>query len=274
MKRYIVTGGLGHIGSHVVDELVSRGDRVLIVDNVLTGKLENKNPQAELLTCSVYDAPHDKIISSRDWDCVIHLAAFSNVRLGSDEPIRAARDGANLTVAMLTMCKAQKIPKMIFVSSAVVEYNPHIPYGIEKEAGERYCRYFEKQFGLNVSIIRLHNLYGSPRHNPITGNVIPAFIEQKKQNGKIQITGDGSQVRDFVYYTDVVAAILEAENRKGLTEIGTCQGHSILEVAKYFNCPIEFIGKPAGEVDWQVCKKSDYEAKISLKQGMKLMGLN
>lgn len=271
MKNYIVTGGLGHIGSHVVDMLIERGDRVLIVDNLLTGKLENKNPKAEFLNCSAYDVLNQKVITSCTWDAVFHLAAFSNVRAGNDDPIKAQESGLNLTVAMLNLCKIQNIPKMIFISSVVVEFNPRIPYGIEKDASERYCLYFAKHFNLDVSVIRLHNVYGSPRHDTTTGNVIPAFIEQKKNNGKILISGDGSQLRDFVFYTDVVYAILEAENKKGITEIGTCKGHSILEVAKLFNCPIEFIERPKGEVDSQVCKKSDYKTTISFEDGFKML---
>ena len=269
MKNYIVTGGLGHIGSHVVDELISRGDNVLVIDNLLTGKIENKNPKAEFLNCSAYDILSQKVVISRKWDAVFHLAAFSNVRAGNDDPILAQESGLNLTVAMLNLCKVQNIPKMVFVSSVVVEFNPHIPYGIEKDASERYCLYFAKHFNLDVSVIRLHNIYGSPRHDISTGNVIPSFIEQKRKNGKIQISGDGSQVRDFVYYTDAVSAILEAENKKGITEIGTGRGYAILEVAKLFNCPLEFIDRPKGEVDSQVCKKSDYKTTISFEDGIR-----
>jgi UDP-glucose 4-epimerase len=268
MKNYIVTGGLGHIGSHVVDALIERGDSVLIIDNLLSGSLENKNPDADFINCGVVDAYKEEKVKSQKWDGVFHLAAYSNVRFGNDDPVKAQENGANLTVAMLELCRTQSIPKMVFVSSVVVEFNPHIPYGIEKESGEKYCLFYEKYFGLDVSIIRLHNVYGSPRHTTITGNVIPALLEQKKK-GKISITGDGSQLRDFVYYTDVVSAILESEKRKGITEIGTCKEHTILEVAKMFDCPIEFVGRPKGEADSQVCKKSDYEVKVSFREGIK-----
>jgi UDP-glucose 4-epimerase len=158
---------------------------------------------------------------------------------------------------------------MIFVSSVVVEWNPNIPYGIEKDASERYCLYYGKHFGLDTVIIRLNNVYGSPRHSVRSGNVIPAFLEQKRLKGKIFLSGDGSQVRDFVYYTDAVAAIVAAEHRQGITEIGTCEGHSMREVASYFDCPIEFIGRHAQDIDHQVCKKSDYETKVPFPEGMK-----
>jgi UDP-glucose 4-epimerase len=268
MKSYIVTGGAGHIGSHVVDALISRGDEVLVVDDLSSGKLVNLNPSAGLLECSVMDALQDSRLKSR-WDGIFHLAAFVNVRMGSESPRVSSDGGANLTVAALEAARVLKIPKFVFVSSVVVEYNPRIPYGIEKEMGERYCRYYQERFGTDISIIRLHSVYGSPRHDAASGNVIPSFIQQKKMNGKIQISGDGSQVRDFVYYTDVAAAILEAENRRGLAEVGTCRGHSILEVARCFDCPIEFTGRAAGEVDLQVCRKSDYPTKVSFEEGIR-----
>src|SRR3989338_5875918 len=201
MGRYIVTGGAGHIGSHVVDALIERGDEGLVGDTLSAGKQKNLNPKSRLLAGSV------------------------NVRSASQNPLLASQHGANLTVAALEAARALRIPKFVFVSSAVVEFNPFTPYGIEKEMGERYCFYYQKQFGLDVSVIRLQSVYGSPRHSPVSGNVIPSFIEQKKKTGKLQVSGDGSQFRDFVYYTDIVAAILEAEKRQGLTQIGTCEGH-------------------------------------------------
>ena len=268
MKRYLVTGGLGHIGSHVVDALIDRGDEVVIVDNLLTGVREHKHPKAELVECSVADICEHERIRAQQFDGVFHLAAFSNVRTSTEHPLKANQHGANLTVAALELCKQMKIPKMVFISSVVVEYNPYIPYGIEKDAGERYCRHYEKHHGINVSIIRLQSVYGSPRHAAASGNVIPSFIDQKKRLGKITISGDGSQTRDFVYYTDIVAAILEAEYRTGTTEVGSCVGNSILEVAKYFECPIEFTGKAKGEIDQQVSTRSDYPITVPFKEGI------
>ena len=268
MGRYIVTGGAGHIGSHVVDALIERGDEALVVDTLSAGKQKNLNPKATLLECSVLDLPGREELKGV-WNGVFHLAGSVNVRSASQNPLLASQHGANLTVAALEAVRAFRIPKFVFVSSAVVEFNPFTPYGIEKEMGERYCFYYQKQFGLDVSVIRLQSVYGSPRHSPKSGNVVPSFIEQKKKTGKLQVSGDGSQFRDFVYYTDIVAAILEAEKRQGLTQIGTCEGHSILEVAKYFSCPIEFVGRPTGEVDRQVCEKSDYETKVKFEEGMK-----
>lgn len=269
MKNYIVTGGLGHIGSHVVDELIKRGHKVLVIDDLSTGSLANRNPKAELLKTSILKVLNAPALAKTKWDTVIHLAAFGNVRAGGDDPAKAQKRGANLTLAMLEVCRKHNIPKFVFVSSVVVKFNPHIPYGIEKFAAERYCIYYQKRFGLDVSIIRLNNVYGSPRHTTVTGNVIPAFVKQKKENGKIQISGDGSQVRDFIYYTDAVTAILQAEKKKGITEAGSTQGRTILEVARIFNCPIEFIGKPHGEVDLQLCERSDYKIKVPFKMGMK-----
>ena len=266
--NYLVTGGAGHIGSHVVDALLGRGDSVLVVDNLSTGKKANLNPRAQQLLCSVLDMKH-QIPGDQKFDGLFHLAAYVNVREGTKTPSLMAENGANLTAAALELARDLEIPKFVFASSVVVEYNPRIPYGLEKEMGERYCRYYSERYGLGTCIVRLHSVYGSPRHDLVSGNVIPSFIEQKKKAHRLQVSGDGSQVRDFVYYTDVVGAILEAENREGLTEIGTGIGHTILEAAKYFACPIDFIGRPSGEVDRQVCKKSDYETKMSFEEGMR-----
>lgn len=268
MKRYIVTGGLGHIGSHVVDALIERGDEVLVIDDLSTGSLDFKNPKAELLRVSADTVLDEVSLKGRAFDGVFHLAAFSHIRMGCESPIRVERNGANLTVAMLTLCVELKIPKFIFVSSVAVEFNPGLPYSIEKAAGECHCEFFAKRFGLDISIIRIHSVYGSPRQGIVTGNLVPSFMDQKRRTGKIQVTGDGSQVRDFVHYTDAVAAILAAEERSGITTIGTCQGHTVLEVAKYFNCPIEFIGKPVVEAERQVCIRSDYPARVSFAEGM------
>ncbi len=273
MKRYLVTGGLGHIGSHVVDALIARGDKVVIVDNLLTGKLEFKHPAAELLQISAAEVSESTALRTEPFDGVFHLAAFSHIRLGSESPVIVENNGANLTVAMLNLCVEQHIPKFVFVSSVAIQFNPSLPYSIEKAAGENYCAWYAKKFGQQVSMIRLHSVYGSPRHTVATGNLLPAFFDQRARTGKIQITGDGSQLRDFVYYTDAVSAILAAEDITGISEIGTGVGHSVLEVAKYFNCPIEFIGRPVVEAERQVCLKSDYPTEVTFETGMASLGL-
>ena len=250
-----------------MDALAGRGHEVVVVDDLSTGKLENINPAAAFVRGSVLDLPQ-LISTDQVFDCLFHLAAYVNVREGTKNPHLMAERGANLTASALEFAKDNKVSKFVFVSSTVVEFNPRIPYGIEKEMGERYCRYYEERYGLDTCIIRLHSVYGSPRHDAASGNVIPSFLDQVKRNGKLQISGDGSQIRDFVHYTDIVNAILEAENRRGLTEIGSGIGHTILEVAKKFGCPIEFTGRPAGEVDRQVCRRSDYETKVSFEEGM------
>jgi|GEM_PF-3176297 len=273
MKRYLITGGLGHIGSHVVDALIDRGDEVVVIDNLATGNMAFKNPKAEVLMMSVDQVLDAKVLAGKTFDGVFHLAAFSHIRMGCDEPLRAERNGANLTVAMLTLCVELSIPKFVFISSVAVDFNPGLPYSIEKAAGERHCAFFEKRFGLKTSIIRIHSVYGSPRQGTVTGNLVPSLLDQRQRLGKIQITGDGSQVRDFVYYTDAVNAILAAEHREGVSVIGTCEGHSVLELAQHFNCPIEFIGKPVVEAERQVCVKSDYPTLVSFSQGMARLAL-
>jgi UDP-glucose 4-epimerase len=254
--KCLVTGGAGHIGSHVCDLLVEQGHDVCSVD------ILHKHGVRCL---DVANLTVDMEIES---DVVFHLAAQASVRKATEHPAESLNNGANLTVECLEFCKERKA-KMVFVSSAIVHYTRTLPYAIEKYAGERYCEHYTSYFGISTSIIRLHCVYGSPRHKPSSGNVIPSFMDQKRTKGRITVTGDGSQVRDFIHYTDAVRAIVAAADRDGITEIGSCHGRSIREVAEMFDCPIDYVPRAGGEVDRQVCQFSDYPTTVDFETSVR-----
>lgn len=258
--KVLVTGGAGHLGSHVCDLLVEQGHWVTCVD------IEGKSHPNRVIRSVDVHLPQASASLLEEFAIVFHLAANANVSETTEYPYRASADGCMLTAGILELARRMHGDcKLVFVSSVLARCGGCIPYAIEKRAGEEYCQHYTKHFGVPTSIIRLNNVYGSPRHKASSGNVIPCLLEQKRTKGRITITGDGSQVRDFVHYTDAVRAIVAAADRDGITECGSCVGRSIKEVAELFDCPIDYVPRPGGEVDRQVCQYSDYPCTVDFE---------
>lgn len=258
----LVTGGAGHLGAHVCDLLIEQGHKVTCMDS---GACENpKVRNFGMVSTVVWWAFREP------YDVIYHLAANANIRQTTQEPKKAWEAGCGLLLRVLEAVRMQgNRGRVVFVSSVAVQFAPYLPYAIEKQAAEKYCDHYTRTFGIPTSIIRLHNVYGSPRHYASSGNLIPCLLEQKRTKGRLTITGDGSQVRDFVHYTDAVRAIVSAADREGISEIGSCVGRSIREVAELFGCPIDYVERAGGEVDWQVCERSDYSVTVDFEEAVK-----
>lgn len=256
--KILVTGGAGHLGSHVCDLLVEQGHEVACMDvrHCSNIRVESYGPINAMWS-----------VFRESYDAIYHLAANAHIRETTDNPRLASEAGSGLLLRVLESIRLHgSSTKLVFVSSVAVKHAPHLPYAIEKDAGEKYCQHYTRHFGVPTSIIRLNNVYGSPRHKPSSGNLIPCLLDQKRTHGRIIVTGDGSQVRDFIHYTDAVNAIAAAADREGITEIGSCVGRSIREVAELFDCPIDYVPRSDGEVDRQVCEWSDYPVTVNFAE--------
>ncbi|MDQ3076070.1 MAG: NAD-dependent epimerase/dehydratase family protein [bacterium] len=226
--KVVVTGGAGFIGSHIVDTLVSEGNEVHIVDNLSAGKKENINPNAILHVVDIRDA--GKIVSIfKDAEYVFHQAAFPQVQYSIENPAETHEINVNGTLNVLEACRINKVKRLIFASSSAVygdqevlptnedgDIKPLSPYGAQKYIGEAYCKLYSQIYNLETVCLRYFNVYG-PRQSP-TGayaSVISKFIDSKKNNQPLLITGDGEQTRDFVNVLDVaVANILAMKSEK------------------------------------------------------------
>ena len=255
MKNVIVTGGCGFIGSHLVDELVSIGCNVTVIDNLSADSNEEffTNPKA---------CYHKVNIESRDRleetgafenaDTLFHLAAESRIQPTLLRPSKACFTNFYGSAVVLELCKKHNVKKVIYsgTSSAyglknsipLTEDMPRDclnPYSVSKTAAEDLFKMYHSLWGVKTVILRYFNVYGE--RQPLKGQYAPVigiFLRQKAANQAMTIVGDGLQTRDFTHVRDVVQAnILSAlsDNEKihgEIFNVGTGKNHSILDIAK------------------------------------------
>ncbi len=290
--RCLVTGGAGFIGSHLVDELIKRGNKVIVIDNLSNGKKENLNPKAKFYKKDIRNlesvAPHFKGV-----DFVFHLAALPRVQFSIEHPIEANDNNINGTLNVLEAAKRARVKRVIFSSSSSIygdqpkfpykenmPPNPMSPYALHKYVGELYCKMYSFLHGLETVCLRYFNAYGPRASTEGAYALVTAiFLKQKKGGKPLTVTGTGKQSRDFTHVFDIVRAnILAAQSKKvGSAEvinIGGGNDQRIIKVAKLFGGPIEFIApriEPQKTLaDIRLAKKIlNWEPKIKFEDGIK-----
>lgn len=222
----LVTGGAGFIGSALVRALVSRGRRVIVIDDLSTGRRENLSdlPQSQV-DVVVGDISDPRLITPAmaQVDTVYHLACVG-LRRSLHAPAEAHRVNASGTLALLMAAQEVDVRRVVHISSSEVygtalrapmdemhPLNPTTPYGASKLAGEAYARAFHLSYGLPVTIVRPFNAYGEQAHHEgDCGEVIPRFALRTLAGRPLVIFGDGCQTRDFTHVRDTVQGIIAA----------------------------------------------------------------
>jgi UDP-glucose 4-epimerase len=221
--RVLVTGGAGFIGSHLVDALVERGDDVVVLDNLATGRLDNVSPKAELIEGDIAD---ETTVAKAVAGCevVYHQAALGSVARSVEAPLLS--DDANIhgTLAVLQGAHLAGARRVVMASSSSVYGGasqvptpesaplvPRSPYAVTKLTGEHYARVFHELHGLETVCLRYFNVFG-PRQRPDSqyAAVIPLFIDALLSGRAPSVHGDGQQSRDFTFVADAVQANLRA----------------------------------------------------------------
>jgi UDP-glucose 4-epimerase len=246
--RALVTGGAGFIGSHLVDALLERDRRVLVVDDLSTGRRENLESAlasgAELAVADITDAEAmDEHVSGFAPGVVFHLAAQVDVRRAVREPGFDATVNTAGTVAMLEAARRAGVPRFLFASTGGAIYGegadrdlplgedaetvPDSPYGQSKLAAEGYVDFYSRVHGLGALSLRLGNVYG-PRQDPLgEAGVVGIFCGRIAAGEPPTVFGDGRQTRDYVYVRDVVAALLAAERRLEVGDVGAARAYNV-----------------------------------------------
>ena len=270
MARYLVTGGLGFIGSHLVDALHAQGDTVRVLDNLSTGKRANVGPATEIIEGDVADGAAVAAAMAGVDGC-FHLAAIASVAASVADWVGTHR--TNLTGAITVFDAArrvraggQPIPVVYASSAAVYGDNPALPlseqaatrpltaYGADKLGCEQHARIALHVHGVPTVGLRFFNVYG-PRQDPSSpySGVISIFADRLRRRAPIEIFGDGEQTRDFVYVGDVVAFLLRAMARPSAAGkvINVCTGQATSinalaqTIAHVLGCEAEIIHHPA-----------------------------
>lgn len=226
MERYLVTGGAGFIGSHVVETLLKAGHFVRVLDDFDTGKresIESFAGELEIAEGSIVNRDTLKSVM-QGIDYVLHQAARGSVPRSIEDPIGTHEANITGTLNVLLAARDAKVKRVVAASSSsvygetpalpkkeVMTPTPKSPYAISKLTGEYYCRVFSEVYGLETVALRYFNIYG-PRQNPNLqyAAVIPIFINNMLQGRPCVIYGDGEQTRDFTFVEDCVKANLLA----------------------------------------------------------------
>ncbi|MCX7911385.1 MAG: SDR family oxidoreductase [Dehalococcoidales bacterium] len=261
MSRAVVTGGAGFIGSHLAGELVERGYRVTIIDDLSTGSLSNissilDRSGVEFVRGSISSLSLlRRVFSGATY--VFHQAAVVNAPASVKRPAHFHRTNATGTLNVLLAARDCGVKKVVIASSAAVygdspalvqtedmPPDPLTPYAVTKLIGEYYAKVFRDNYGMATVSLRYFNVYG-PRQNPksVYGAVIPSFVSRVLSGKPPVIYGDGSQSRDFVFVRDVALAnILFAESKAtGVFNIGSGKKMTITGLAELI---MKIIGKP------------------------------
>jgi nucleoside-diphosphate-sugar epimerase len=232
LATYLVTGGAGFIGSHIVHELLQRGASVTIADDFSTGRRENLPRDAR---CRVVEGDlADMDVARRaveGADYVVHLAAIPSVPRSVQDPLRSHRANIDATLNVLLAARDARVRRVVFAGSSAAYGNTEVlpkhedmpsmplsPYALQKVVGEQYCQMFTKLYGLETVTTRFFNVFG-PRQQPGSpySGVISLFIEALAARRSPTIHGDGHQTRDFTYVTDVVRGVLTACEAPGVS---------------------------------------------------------
>ena len=240
--RAAVTGGAGFIGSHVVDALVAHGDEVHVVDNFVTGRRENLNPQATVHERDIRERLDDVFAELRP-EVIVHLAAQADVGTSVERPLFDVEVNVLGTVNVLEAGRPHGA-QVVFSSTGGAIYGecerparedderrPLSPYGTAKLAAEEYLATWNRLHGTGHVALRFANVYGPRQLAKLEGGVVAIFIDRLRAGEPVTIFGDGEQTRDYIYVGDVVAAVLAAIGRGGgVHNVGTGSETSVNEL--------------------------------------------
>jgi len=301
-EKVVVTGGAGFIGSHLIEALLDRGFRTVAIDNFSEGRMSNLdnwvgNRQLTIVRMDVRDPRIARVL--RGATTVYHLAALVGVQGSLSDPRKVNDVNVDGTLNLLMASEQNRVDRFIYASSAAVygfnksvvqresmPPSPATPYAISKMAAETYCKMFHEVHCLNTVSLRFFNVYGPRQRASPYSSVIASFVSRILARKPLIIFGNGRQIRDFVFVSDVLQALLlslESEQAIGKTiNIGTGKPTSINELARSI---IHLLGhkrfpvsrKPAREgdirhscADITVAKKSlGYRPKVELKDGIR-----
>jgi nucleoside-diphosphate-sugar epimerase len=252
--KALVTGGLGFIGSHLVERLVAEGHQVVVLDDYSNGKEDNLTGCLNSTRLDIIKGDIRKVDQIRlalpGVDRVFHLAAMVSVQRSLEDPESARDINERGTLNLLQESARAKVKRLVFASTTAVYgtnviplkedsvTEPLSPYAVSKVSGERHCREFSESHEIETVILRLFNVYGQRASSGPYAGVMVNFAKALMEGLPLVIFGDGEQTRDFVHVRDVADAMLLASARQQIDgevfNIGTGVGTSINQLATIF----------------------------------------
>ena len=294
-KNVLVTGGCGFIGSHIIEELLKdNNNNIVVIDNLVSGKKKNIEINNKRITFYKVDiSKNTKKLANlfKKIDTVFHLAALADIVPSINNPELYFNTNVTGTMNILNACIKNKVKKLVYAASASSygipkkfptneksEISLMYPYALTKKLGEDLVLHWSQVYKLNVTSLRLFNVYGTrSRTSGAYGAVFGVFLAQKLKDKPLTIVGDGMQTRDFVYVKDVARAFIMASKLKTSREvinIGSGKETTVNYIAKLISNKRVFIPKRPGEPDRSKADISKakkilrWKPKINVKDGV------
>jgi len=254
-KKILVTGGLGFVGSNLVDELISFGCKDITVIDDLSSESSSSSYMRSGVKYFERDIVDLPIMEKelKNFDVVFHLAALARLQPSFSDPTRYFQVNSLATFYLLDYLRRNNPEAKVVYAGSSTAFGGTLlnPYAFAKHTGEDICRLFSKNYDMNTAVARFFNVYG-PRQ-PITGEwatVIGKFEQQYLNGEPLTVVGDGTQKRDFTHISDIISGLicLANGNHKGeIFSLGTGQNYPLFEVAFAFKDNIKFIPPRPGE---------------------------
>lgn len=299
IKKALVTGGCGFIGSHIVDRLISEWFDVTVIDNLSTGRLLNLehlkgHPRLHINIADI--AEYDVILplfEGIDW--VFHIAALADIVPSIERPLEYHRANVDGTINVLECARKHGIKRLVYAASSScygipdkyptpenAEIKPQYPYAVTKYLGEKYVMYWHQIYDLPVTSLRFFNVYGpKSRTSGTYGAVFGVFLAQKLKGKPYTVVGDGKQTRDFTFVTDIAnACVTAAGSEKAIGKImnvGSGNTYSVNKLVELLGGEVVYIPKRPGEPDCtfadtaQICSTLNWKPLISFEEGVNIM---
>jgi len=236
MKKVLVTGGAGFIGTNLIKHLISKKIEIVSLDNYSTGSKQNQIKSVKYVEGDIESISQ---FNNQKFDYCFHLAAQSRVQPSFHDPEESFRINVTGTLKVMKWAKKNKV-KVLYAGSSSKHHDPSdSPYAMTKFLGEEICKLYKKSYKVNVEIARFYNVYGplEPLDEKF-GNVIGIWRAKVLKNLPLPIVGDGNQKRDFTHVYDIVDGLLKISNskikHKDAWEIGTGVNYSINELYLMF----------------------------------------
>lgn len=258
-KTFLVTGGVGFIGTNLVERLVREGNRVIVVDDLSGGKAERVPEGVPLYRLDICKTEPLTALM-RGVDVVVHLAALPRVQFSIEQPFEAQRVNIGGTLSVLEAARLAGVRRVVYAASSSaygdqtamplkenMRAEPKSPYGLQKYHGEIMMKLWHDIHRMETVSLRFFNVYG-PHLDPdgAYALVIGKFLKQRKEGMPMTITGDGEQTRDFTHVYDTVDAVMRAcesgaVGRGEVFNVGAGRNVSVNEIARMIGGPVEYI---------------------------------
>lgn len=297
-RKNLVTGGAGFIGSHLAEALLARGEKVVVLDNLSTGREENLRllPGREKIEFHRVDISDYREIEPlfRGVDRVFHIAALADIVPSIQQPFAYHRSNVDGTISVLEAARAAGVKRFVYAASSscygipdlyptpeTAPARPQYPYALTKYVGEQYVLHWGQVYGLPVVSLRFFNVYGPrSRTSGTYGAVFGIFLAQKLAGKPFTVVGDGTQTRDFTFVTDVVRACLAAADSDlegEVMNVASGSPVSVNRLVELLGGKVTYIPKRPGEPDCthadiaKIRKLLGWRPQVPIEEGVRIL---